>query len=78
LQISFPNVKDGPIVSGIPPAIGCSIAGDIVDAWRTPLEDAGPEGADKGKGGEYLILSPDHTSKVPKDYIEPDLNYFPR
>ena len=67
--MSFWNVKDGPIVIDIPPAVGGSIAGNIVNAWQMPLEDAGPEGADKGKGGKYLILSPGHKSKVPKGYI---------
>ncbi|MGO4831951.1 DUF1254 domain-containing protein, partial [Rhizobiaceae sp. 2RAB30] len=48
--MSFWNVKDGPVVIDIPPAEGGSIAGNIVNLWQMPLEDAGPEGADKGKG----------------------------
>ncbi|WP_348644632.1 DUF1214 domain-containing protein [Starkeya sp. ORNL1] len=67
--MSFWNVKDGPIVIDIPPAVGGSIAGNIVNVWQMPLEDAGPEGADKGKGGKYLILPPGYTGKVPKGYI---------
>ena len=27
-------------------------------AWQAALEDVGPDGADKGKGGKYLILPP--------------------
>src|SRR5215510_8967851 len=54
----FWNVKAGPIVIEIPPATGGSIAGNIVDLWQMPLEDAGPEGADQGKGGKYLLLPP--------------------
>ena len=34
-----------------------------------PLEDAGPEGADKGNGGKYLILPPGYDGKVPAGYI---------
>lgn len=64
--MSFWNVKDGPIVIEIPPAEGGSIAGNIVNAWQMPLEDAGPEGADKGKGGKYLILPPDYMGEVPE------------
>jgi hypothetical protein len=56
--MSFWNVKDGPVVIDIPPAEGGSIAGNIVDVWQMPLEDAGPEGADKGKGGKYVIVPP--------------------
>src|SRR5215510_4724106 len=56
--MSFWNVKVGPVVIEIPPATGGSIAGNIVDIWQMPLEDAGPEGADQGKGGKYLLLPP--------------------
>lgn len=67
--MSFWNVKDGPIVIDVPPAQGGSIAGNIVNAWQMPLEDAGPDGADKGKGGKYAILPPDYKDKVPEGYI---------
>jgi hypothetical protein len=43
--------KSGPLVIDVPPAEGGSLAGNIVTTWQMPLEDAGPEGADKGKGG---------------------------
>src|SRR5262245_33774058 len=56
----FWNTKQaGPIVIDVPPAEGGSFAGNIVDVWQMPLEDAGPDGADKGKGGKYLLLTPD-------------------
>ncbi|MGF6156198.1 hypothetical protein M2267_001441 [Ensifer sp. KUDG1] len=67
--MSFWNVKDGPIVIEIPPAEGGSIAGNIVNAWQMPLEDAGPHGADEGKGGKYLILPPDYMGEVPEGFI---------
>jgi hypothetical protein len=67
--MSFWNVKDGPLVIEIPPAQGGSIAGNIVTAWQMPLEDAGPEGADKGQGGKYLILPPGYKGEVPAGYI---------
>lgn len=67
--MSFWNVKDGPIVIDIPPAEGGSIAGNIVNAWQMPLEDAGPEGADAGKGGKYLLLPPGYNEAVPEGYI---------
>jgi hypothetical protein len=34
-----------------------------------PLEDAGPSGADAGKGGKYLVLPPGYTGSVPDGYI---------
>lgn len=67
----FFNTKDaGPMVLEIPPAEdGASITGSIDDAWQVALEDVGPAGADKGKGGKYLILPPGYKDKVPADYI---------
>jgi hypothetical protein len=65
------NTKDvGPIVLEIPPASDeGSITGSIDDAWQTALEDVGPAGVDKGKGGKYLILPPGHKDKPPDGYI---------
>jgi hypothetical protein len=66
----FFNTKDvGPIVLEVPPAGDGSITGSIDDCWQTALEDVGPAGVDKGKGGKYLILSPDYKDKVPSGYI---------
>ena len=46
-----------------------SLNGNIVDFWQMPLEDAGPSGADAGKGGKYLLLPPGYASPVPEGYI---------
>jgi len=68
--MAFTDTKDaGPVVIEVPPAEGGSINGNIVDVWQMPLEDAGPSGADKGKGGKYLILPPGYKDKVPDGYI---------
>jgi hypothetical protein len=68
------NTKDvGPMVLEIPPASegadAASLTGSIDDAWQTALEDVGPAGADKGKGGKYLILPPGYKDKAPDGYI---------
>lgn len=65
------NTKEvGPMVLEIPPADDAnSITGSIDNAWQVALEDVGPAGADKGKGGKYLILPPGHKDKVPDGYI---------
>ena len=67
----FFNTKDvGPMVLEIPPADRRgSITGSIDDGWQTALEDVGPAGVDKGKGGKYLILPPDYKDKAPDGYI---------
>ncbi len=67
--IPFYNTKDGPVVLDIPPADDGSITGSIDDGWQNALEDVGPAGADKGKGGKYLILPPGYKEKVPDGYI---------
>ena len=66
----FFNTKDvGPMVLEIPPADGGSITGTIMDAWQAALEDVGPAGVDKGKGGKYLILPPGYKGEPPDGYI---------
>ena len=66
----FFNTKDvGPVVLEIPPADGGVIVGSIDDAWQTAIEDVGPAGVDKGKGGKYLILPPDYKGKLPVGYL---------
>jgi hypothetical protein len=73
----FFNTKDaGPMVLEIPPADDGVINGTVMDAWQVPLEDVGPAGVDKGKGGKYLILPPNHSAAVPDGYIAlPSMNY---
>ncbi len=73
----FFNTKDaGPMVLEIPPAQGGAIVGTVMDCWQTPLEDVGPAGVDKGKGGKYLVLPPGYKQKVPAGYIPlPSTNY---
>ena len=51
------------------PSDEASITGSIDDAWQTALEDVGPAGVDKGKGGKYLILPPGYKDKPPDGYI---------
>jgi len=66
----FFNTKDaGPMVLEIPPADDGVINGTIMDVWQVPLEDVGPAGLDKGKGGKYLVLPPNHPATVPDGYI---------
>src|SRR6188474_786013 len=65
----FNTAQAGPMVIEIPPADGGSITGSIMDCWQTPLEDVGPAGVDKGKGGKYLVLPPGYSGTVPDGYI---------
>ena len=68
--MAFFNTRDvGPIVLEIPAAGESSITGSIDDCWQTAIEDVGPAGVDKGKGGKYLILPPGYKDKPPADYI---------
>ena len=69
--LAFFNTKDvGPVVLDIPAAGDeGSLNANIVDIWQVPLEDAGPSGADAGKGGKYLLLPPEYKEPVPQGYI---------
>ena len=66
----FYDTRQGPVVLEIPPAEApSSITGSVDDGWQTPLEDVGPAGVDKGKGGKYFIMPPGYKGKVPAGYI---------
>lgn len=66
----FYDTRKGPVVLEIPAAEGISsITGSLDDAWQTAIEDIGPAGVDKGKGGKYLILPPGYKDKVPAGYF---------
>ena len=55
----FFNTKDvGPVVLEIPPADEGLFNGSVMNYWQAAIEDVGPGGVDKGKGGKYLILPP--------------------
>ena len=62
----FLDTKDvGPVVLEIPPAGTGTIVGSVDDCWQTAIADVGPAGIDKGDGGRYLILPPDHLGDTP-------------
>jgi hypothetical protein len=58
--------KDGPTVIEVPAGTG---PGTVNDAFFRFVIDTGPPGPDKGKGGKYLILPPDHEGDVPDGYF---------
>ena len=57
--------KDGPTVVEVPPGM----LGAFNDGWFRYIADIGPLGADKGKGGKYLLLPPGYEGDVPKGYF---------
>jgi hypothetical protein len=59
------NLKDGPVVFSATPGL----LGVINNIWQQPLEDVGPFGQDKGKGGKYLLLPPGYDNEVPEGYM---------
>jgi len=63
------NTKDGPVVLEVPPAVGAGLFGSILDAWQMPLVDVGPAGSDRGNGGTYVLLPPDHAGSVLPGHI---------
>ena len=59
------DAKKGPLVVEIPPMV----LGGIDDFWYRWVADVGITGADKGKGGKYLILPPEYQGPVPDGYV---------
>jgi hypothetical protein len=65
----FFNTKDGPVVLEVPPADEGLFNDSIMNRWQAAIEDIGPGGVDKGRGGKYLILPPGYKDNVPAGYI---------
>ncbi len=66
----FYDTRNGPVVLAIPPAEGDAvIVGSVDDAWQNALEDVGVAGADKGRGGRFLITPPGYEDQAPDGYI---------
>jgi hypothetical protein len=63
------NLKDGPVVLDVPPAVGAGFFGSLVDAWEVPLTDVGASGDDKGKGGKNLLVPPNFKQDIPAGYF---------
>jgi hypothetical protein len=57
--------RDGPTVVEMP----AGMLGAINDTWFRYVEDFGPAGPDKAKGGKYLVLPPGYEGKVPSGYF---------
>ena len=55
----------GPMVLEVPGGM----LGAFNDAWFRYMQDIGPAGPDKGKGGKYLILPPGYEGDVPDGYF---------
>ncbi len=64
--------RDGPTVVEIP----AGVLGGSCDMWQRNLVDLGPPGPDRGQGGRYLFVPPDHQGRVPEGYyIVPSRTY---
>ena len=59
------DVKDGPVVI----MIGTPVIGFVNDAFFRYVTDLGVVGADKGKGGKYLLVGPDYEGEIPEGYF---------
>ena len=57
------DLKDGPVVMEVPPGV----LGPLNDAYFRYVADIGMVGADKGKGGKYLLVPPGYTGDLPKE-----------
>ena len=66
------DTSDGPVVVEAPP----NVLSFIDDFWFRYVTDIGKAGPDKGQGGKYLLLPPDHTGSTPEGYfVSPSRTY---
>src|SRR5262245_24363997 len=64
--ITHPDLKkDGPTVVEAPP----KMLGFLQNGIQRYLMDVGPLGPDRGEGGKFLVLPPDHKGEEPKGYF---------
>ena len=75
----FFNTKDvGPVVLEIPPADDGLFNGSVMNYWQAAIEDVGPGGVDKGKGGKYLFLPPGYdTAKAARRLHRDAVGHLP-
>jgi hypothetical protein len=59
------DTHKGPVVLEVPPMS----LGAVDNFWYRWVADIGITGADKGKGGKYLILPPGYKGEIPKGYF---------
>ena len=57
--------RDGPTIVEAPPGL----LGGLSTMWQQSLIGLGPTGADKGKGGKFLLLPPDYKGEPPAGYF---------
>ena len=70
------RTDDEPVVLEVPPSDGASIYGSLCDMWDVPIEVAGENGVDLGKGGKYIFISPDYDKPIPSGHIPVRLNSY--
>ncbi len=66
----FWNVEKEPVVVEIPASTkDVGLVGTLLDVWQRTTEEVGATGFDGGRGGKYLIMSPDYQGPYPEGYI---------
>ena len=64
-NLTWLDTKNGPLVIELPP----KVLGLINDFRGRYVADMGRAGPDRGAGGKYLLLPPDHSEPVPDGYF---------
>jgi hypothetical protein len=63
------SLKGGPMVIDVPAASDkAKYFGTLFNVWDSAIEDFGPDGADAGKGGKFVLLPPGWQGEVPAGY----------
>lgn len=64
------NAEKEPVVVEIPASTkDVGLVGTLLDFWQRSMIEVGASGHDGGRGGKYLIMSPDYQGPYPDGYI---------
>lgn len=66
----FWNAEEEPVVIEIPASTqDVGLVGTLLDVWQRSMIAVGAAGYDGGRGGKYLVMSPDYKGSYPEGYI---------
>ncbi len=64
------NAEKEPVVVEIPASTSdVGLVGTLLDFWQRSMIEVGATGHDGGRGGKYLVMSPDYQGPYPDGYI---------
>jgi len=63
--LSFLDLEQGPVVVDVP----SGVFGAFFDLWQLVIDEVGPLGVDKGKGGIFVVTPRGYTGEIPDGFF---------